>query len=167
MVSSKVGPSGGMSGEPFQDDLIADNERVTAVKIRAGIFIDGIQLVVEGGTSTRELAAHGGNGGTERTVFLDDDEFVTEVSGRYGIFVDSIAIRTNKNTLHKFGGDGGQADYIYQAPEGFEIVGFHGQEGNILPDSPLTAVLDSIGLGDLDETISFIVAIGVILRRRK
>lgn len=132
MASKKLGPSGGSGGAVFTDDLIDTSEKIKSVRVRVtpGIAtIGSVQLIVENGTSTRALNEHGGAIGTVEEFFLDDDEFITEIKGRYGLVVDSIEFETSKQLSHRFGGNGGNADYVYQAPDGFEIVGFHGKAG--------------------------------------
>jgi hypothetical protein len=131
MPSKKLGPSGGSGGAVFTDDLNV-SEKVKSVRVRVtpGLAtISAVQLIVENGTSTRALNEHGGSVGTVEEFFLDDDEFITEIRGRYGLVVDSVEFETSKQLSHRFGGNGGNADYIYQAPDGFEIVGFHGKSG--------------------------------------
>ena len=78
------------------------------------------------------LPRHGvGNGGEEK-LDINREEHIVHISGTYGRFVNSITIKTNQNREVSAGEGGGQGEYTYEAPEGFEIVGFHGRSGEFV-----------------------------------
>lgn len=131
MTTFKNGYSGGTGGEEYTDESVESTSSVTQVRIGAGTLIDSIQMVhkLKNGT-THEFPKHGGSGGDPHVVTLNDNEYITKISGKYGSRVDSITIHTNTQDIGPFGGDGGSADYIYEAPDGYEIIGFHCRAGN-------------------------------------
>jgi hypothetical protein len=55
----------------------------------------------------------------------------------YGQYVDSIRFHTNLRVSPTYGGSGGGADYYYEAPPGWQIVGFYGRSG---------AYIDAVGV---------------------
>jgi hypothetical protein len=140
----KSGPSGGMGGREFVDDVIPPQSKVVEVRIRATQLLDAVQIVHQTGDGARhEFPAHGGGGGEVRVFLLDEGEYITGISGRCGEFVDSIRIHTNKQTSALYGGTGGPTEYHYEAPQGTEVVGFYGRAAQ------------------------YVDAIGVVLRKRQ
>jgi len=87
---------------------------------------------------------------------------------RVEAFVDSIIIETNKQTSQRFGGSGGLADYLYQAPDGYEIIGFNGNTGSFTGEVLALVGFDVTSIPiDLSGFVGpFIVSLGVILRKR-
>ena len=134
--NSYLGPSGGAIGKRemfvIEPKDIFQMQRIRKIIIRAGKYIDGIQIVY--GSKDRELYPgginyskfFGGKGGLEYVFSLDRDEYIVSIYGKYGVFVDSLTIRTNKKTSRKYGGNGGSNSYEYTAPENMEISGFIG-----------------------------------------
>lgn len=132
-----MGPSGGYGGSPFIDS-IPSGAVADSVQIRNGAYIDALQMnlrLLNG--QIQEMDQHGGDGGTAETFSLNDDEHITAISGRYGQYVDSIRFHTNMRVSPTYGGSGGDADYYYAAPPGWQIVGFYGRSG---------AYIDAIGI---------------------
>lgn len=145
MRTFKCGYSGGrrtgddpeeQAGREFSDEATREGSKIVEVRLRHGRLIDSIQLVCEIPDGERhELPAHGGGGGQLSVFTLDRDEFLTGISGTYGASVDTIRLHTNKQTSAPFGGantSGGPANYLYEAPEGYEIVGFWGRSGDMI-----------------------------------
>ena len=133
---SFVGPSGGTGGGNFFDP--EDNQRLARVTIASGDVIDAIQVSREAKDGALvDLDPHGGSGGVGQVLNLADREHITRIDGRFGQFVNSMTITTNLGQKLTFGGAGGDADYTYQAPDGFEISGFAGRAG---------AFIDAIGV---------------------
>ena len=149
MTSIVAGPSGGIGGTPFTDD-IPSNSTVGQLQIRAAAMIDSVQFLHVGlGGGVIASPAHGGLGGELHTIPLGDDRYVASIKGRYGEFVDSLTIKTAPITpvglsekeiiaLHlaakvpTFGGKGGSSRFVYHAPPGYEIAGFCGRSANLV-----------------------------------
>jgi hypothetical protein len=129
----RMGPSGGLGGAPFYDTNVPGNSKVVEVRVRHGSWIDAVQVIHDRG----ELSLHGGSGGRLSRITLAPGEHIRAIGGRYGRFVDSIRIYTNRRSSPIYGGSGGSVDFYYEAPAGFEIVGFLGRSGTYL---------DSIGV---------------------
>lgn len=143
LATALCGPSGGMGGEPFCDDVTPNECRVIAVRIYAGERVHGIQIVHETCDGMQHtFPLHGQARGDCHLFEIAPDEFITTVRGGYDTQVASIYVQTNKQTSPPFGGAGGESAYQYQAPSGTEIVGFCGRADDALH------------------------AIGVVLRRR-
>ena len=128
------GPSGGGGGGPFNDEsLLQAGTRVARVVIRTGALVDSVEIThARPNGSLVDLPHHGGFGGGEQRLDLNIGERITQIDGRYGQLVDSINIRTTQNRVLSGGGDGGVDGYVYQAPPGFEIVGFFGRSGELM-----------------------------------
>jgi hypothetical protein len=127
----RCGPSGGIGGSAFNDEpRLQAGTRVASIELRSGDLIDAIQVTYRRGNGTLDiLDQHGGNGGKEQNFALGAGEHITRVSGDYGNIVHSIRIQTNIPNHVLTGGKEvpGSVDYTYEAPPGFEIVGFHGR----------------------------------------
>lgn len=121
---------GGPGGQYFQDPALAAGTRVAALRVRAGAWIDAIQLVWSGPDGQEyPLVQHGGNGGSPHTFRLEPGEFITALSGRYGHYVDSVQIHTNRRDSPVYGGPGGSVAYRIEAPPERQIAGLAGRSG--------------------------------------
>ncbi|HXT84026.1 MAG TPA: jacalin-like lectin [Verrucomicrobiae bacterium] len=60
---------------------------------------------------------------------LDENEYITKISGRFGGMIDSLEIVTNLGSKKRYGGKGGFADFEYEAPNNYQIIGFYGRSG--------------------------------------
>lgn len=121
----RIGPVGGGGGTDFVD-YVPLGARVTGLQIRYGARVDSIQALL----NTGKLDKHGGNGGTLRELPFGEGEYITAVDIKYGTRIDQIAIRTNKMNYGPFGGSGGWNSFSFEAPAGFQIVGFFGRSGS-------------------------------------
>jgi hypothetical protein len=122
------GYSGGNGGSEFQDDNIPCDARVLQVKVWNGEFIDGVQFVYRSKDGhTQNTPIHGGTGGHLTELNLNEGESIITIQGRSGDYVDSMTLTTDRGRQASFGGGGGSNTYIYQAPQGYEIVGVAGR----------------------------------------
>ena len=134
---TKVGPAGGEGGDEFADMHLPKGARVIGVKIRHGLYIDGIELLYKTAVGKKEgMGWHGGDSGNEETFLLEDGEFITAISGKTGEYVESLSIVTNKRKSKNYGGDGGDKPFNFHK-SGAEVIGFYGRSG---------AFLDQIGI---------------------
>jgi hypothetical protein len=125
-----LGPSGGYGGSPFAD-IVPSGAAATEILIRSGAYVDALQMVLQLPNGQIEyMDRHGGDGGDADTFDLRDGEYITAIGGRYGQYVDSIQFYTNMRISTIYGGSGGDADYYYEAPPGWQIVGFYGRSGD-------------------------------------
>ena len=108
------------------------------VQVSSGSFVYSLQMVLQlpGGQITY-MDKHGGDGGNAATFSLRDGEYINAISGSYGQYVDSIRFHTNLRVSPTYGGNGGDADYYYAAPPGWQIVGLYGRSG---------AYIDAVGV---------------------
>jgi endonuclease/exonuclease/phosphatase family metal-dependent hydrolase len=121
---------GGPHGAPFTDvATVPVGQRVTQVSLRAGARVERVGITFANGTSF----AHGGNGGTERSLTLSAGEHITSVTlqsgqrdGRTRIFY--IRFMTNLGRTLS-GGSATSSTVTYTAPVGWQISGFHGRSG--------------------------------------
>jgi len=120
---AKISPVGGSSGILRNDPVVASVEKVIAVLVSSGLYIDFLQLIVRQNGVPQALAQHGGDGGHLTPFVLADDEYLTGITGRYGWYVYSMTLHTNIRTSKKFGGSGGEREYSIQAGAGEQIVG--------------------------------------------
>lgn len=134
----RVGPSGGPGGQPFADEPgSARNARVTQVRVWSGKAVDSVQMSWMTADGERSGGRHGGTGGRMQVFDVDEGDAIVKMTGRSGDLVDSIQFQTAKGKTSPVFGGGGGADFVYMAPEGFEIAGFFGRRG---------AGLDAIGV---------------------
>jgi hypothetical protein len=125
-----LGPSGGYGGSPFVDS-VPSGAVPSEILIRSGTYVDTLQMVLQLPNGQIEyMDRHGGNGGDADSFDLRDGEYITAIGGRYGQYVDSIQFYTNMRISTIYGGSGGDADYYYEAPPGWQIVGFYGRSGD-------------------------------------
>src|SRR5215469_12421804 len=52
--------------------------------------------------------------------------------GRYGDQANVITIRTTLQTFQPIWTNGGQVEFRYQVPKGFEVIGFMGSSGDFI-----------------------------------
>ncbi len=132
--------AGGSGGTDFVDADVPAGGRIVEVRIRAGEYVDSIQMIYSM-PDGRPLEAprHGGEGGRGVSFRLDQGEYIVGLSGRCGQYVDSVRIHTNKRTSELFGGRGGERDFRIDVPDADDnqATGFIGRSGEYL---------DAIGL---------------------
>ncbi|MFN3334906.1 MAG: jacalin-like lectin [Caldilinea sp.] len=128
MNETKIGVSGGEGGIPVEDYVIPAGARIREVKLTTGWFVDSIQVgYVDAAGAMRALPGIGGHGDEVHSFTLEDDEYLVGISGRSARYLDSIRFHTNKRVSPTYGGEGGEAEYFFLAPEGSEVVGFFGR----------------------------------------
>jgi endonuclease/exonuclease/phosphatase family metal-dependent hydrolase len=121
---------GGPHGTAFTDvGAVAIGGRVAAVSIRTGARVDRVQLARADGVTF----AHGGTGGSAKTLTLGAGEYITKVAmssgkkdGHTRLF--SIAFTTNLGRTVS-GGTTTSDAVTYTAPAGWQIAGFAGRSG--------------------------------------
>ncbi len=130
----RCGYSGGKGGKDFSDDdkikLSENNIKINQIGVKSDKFVDSICITYslnneESVTSER----HGDIKGDLDIFNLDENEYVTKVSGRFGSMIDSLEIVTNLGSKKRYGGKGGFADFEYEAPNNYQIIGFFGRAG--------------------------------------
>jgi predicted flap endonuclease-1-like 5' DNA nuclease len=108
--------------------VIPAGAKVQEIRVNAGLYVDGFQLVyVDAAGVVTELPHLGGKGGWHHTFALDGDEYLTGISGRSGRYIDSLCFHTNKRTMDKVGGSGGDDEFHYEAAVNGEVAGFFGR----------------------------------------
>jgi len=121
-------------GKEFHDGFLPEGKRVAAFVVHSGADFDGLQLIYEDNQGLISSSPFNGTKGGKRTViWLASGEYLTDI---YGVVFDekqisNIIIKTNK-THYNFGGPNGQRKIRISAPEGFEIVGFHGRADRLV-----------------------------------
>jgi hypothetical protein len=118
---------GSTAGTAFED-IGAIGARITRINLRAGWWIDSLQLV----TSTTTFSAHGGTtGGNSVTATVPNNQYLVRIYGVYGDDkIGTIRFVTNTGTVLGPYGTGQEASggsYDYSVPAGNEIVGFSGR----------------------------------------
>ena len=129
------GYAGGGGGSAFADGNIGTGTVVTSVLVRNGSYIDALQLVLQtSGGQTITSPQHGKDGGHLDVFPLSANEYLTSIEGRFGDYVDSMTLVTNTGRRSPaFGGGGGsKGSYVFQVPDGFEIIGFAGRAGDYI-----------------------------------
>jgi hypothetical protein len=127
------GAPGGKGGEPFDSGELRGVEKmgVEKVIIRAGKFVDSIQLVYRGGLVSKRF---GGEGGQEREFLVPPNDYITTVKVWSGWGTDAIQFETELGIISpRFGGPGGKAR-IEAAGPGSQLVGIKGRCGKLVDE---------------------------------
>jgi endonuclease/exonuclease/phosphatase family metal-dependent hydrolase len=124
---------GGPHGTSYSDvNAVPANPVVRAIGLRAGRRVDQVNIALTSGASF----VHGGTGGTAQSLTLANGEFVTRaelrantVSGRTRIFWVRFTTSSGRAIT---GGTASGSSATFNAPSGWQIVGFHGRSGTEL-----------------------------------
>lgn len=128
MEQMQLGPAGGNGGKPFERYNIPDGARLTAIHVYTEWVINAIRFdYIDADGAAGGRPPIGGLGGEHHVFYLDEDEYVTGINGRAGWYIDSIQFRTNKRRSPLYGGSGGDRDYSFDAPAGYEVAGLFGR----------------------------------------
>lgn len=119
---AEISPTGG-SGGMLRKDPAAGVQRVIAVLVSAGVFVDMLQLIVRHKGSSAALVQHGGYGGHMTPFVLADNEYLTGISGRSSLYINSITLHTNMRESQRFGGGTGEREFSINANTNEQIVG--------------------------------------------
>ena len=122
---------GGPHGDYFTDmGAVPAAARVRTVSLRSGSRIDQVGLTLENGATL----AHGGSGGTSKSLVLGDNEYVTSATlceGSYQGHTRIFSAQFATNLGHTLAGGSTTADCVTRtAPDGWQIAGFHGRSGD-------------------------------------
>lgn len=122
---------GGPHGNYYTDiNSVPAAARATVVSLRAGSRVDQVGLTLANGT----VLAHGGTGGTAKSLTLGSSEYVTSVKLCQGKYNDTTRIfyalftTSAGNTLA--GGTTTSECVTRTAPSGWQVAGFHGRSGD-------------------------------------
>lgn len=141
---------GGDGGERFSDleeDLSFaelkqkyESVAVSEVKLWAGNWVDKLQMIWE----TEPLPERGGSGGNSSSLKIEAGDYLKAIEvtltkpKRLGpislatSYLSSIRLRTNKGKTMSGGTTGDLGTFKLEAPENFQIVGFHGRSGKYI-----------------------------------
>jgi hypothetical protein len=136
-VNGPSGGSGGNSGDTDSDEgFLQPGTRVARVVLshdNSHNAVEGIQFThVRHDGTLLDLPHHGGFGGDQQDFDLVSNEHIVQISGTYDRFVNSITVATDIGHQLTVGNPVGAGAYTYQAPPGFEIVGFFGRSGTLV-----------------------------------
>jgi endonuclease/exonuclease/phosphatase family metal-dependent hydrolase len=124
---------GGPHGTSYNDvNLITSAPVVTQIGIRSEDRVDQVNLSLSDGTTF----THGGTGGTAQSLTMEAGEYISEVTLNSGKEDDHtrifyISFMTNQGRSLS-GGSTTDTTQTFTAPEGWQIVGFHGRAGTEL-----------------------------------
>jgi hypothetical protein len=122
---------GGTGGTGFNDvTQVTDSTNISGIGMRAGSRIDQLALSFDDGT----VLSHGGSGGTQYSLTLEEGECLTslelctgENNGSTRIFYAAFTTSLDR----KLSGGTTTDDCVQiEAPEGWQIKGFHGRAGD-------------------------------------
>ena len=74
MSRTIFGPSGGIGGQPFDDEPYLEHARLSEIHVWSGYAINAIQLLLDIDGDAVESRKHGGRGGSIGTLRFDDGE---------------------------------------------------------------------------------------------
>jgi len=125
---------GGPHGTSYNDvnQITANDPVVSEIGFCAGSRVDQVNLTLSDGTTF----THGGTGGTAQSLSMESGEYVNEVTmcsgekdGHTRIFYISFTTNLGRSIS---GGTTTTTTVTYTAPDGWQIVGFHGRSGTEL-----------------------------------
>ncbi|POM59219.1 hypothetical protein PHPALM_32084, partial [Phytophthora palmivora] len=124
---------GGPHGTEFSDEaLVVAGETISFITIRAGDRVDGISLGVS--SPTPKTFTHGGTGGTDHTLILGMGEYITSMEahwdkkdGHTRIFYLNFGTNAGNSVS---GGTQTASTGSVTAPEGYQLAGFYGRDGD-------------------------------------
>ncbi len=144
----RAGPSGGVGGNPFDTRALSPGQRITGVNVRTTPtrpptlgHVNGIGINVDGKPFELFYRASGSN--IDNGHDLPGGYFISRLEGYYREWIFQLSwTMSNGKSSKTFGPFGvpparsggapfsGARSFIYEAPPGWEIIGFHGRYGS-------------------------------------
>lgn len=124
---TSVGPWGGSGGSAYSIYPFASSDKIYAIGVRAGAYVDGLLVWYIRTNGTLYSYSVGGTGGAFYFQPFSATERITAIAGRSGKYLDRLTIYTNQKSF-SYGGNGGSAFYAGTAA-GTQILGFYGGAG--------------------------------------
>jgi hypothetical protein len=124
---------GGANGTAYNDVmLLPENPAVKSLSLRSGVRVDKVEITLSNGY----IFSHGGNGGHEKSLLFTDNEYLTSLfacSGKKDGDTQIFHARFTTNLGRTLaGGVITPTCSTFNAPNGWQIVGFHGRSGDEL-----------------------------------
>ena len=122
---------GGPHGDYYTDlDSVPAAGRASVVSMRSGSRVDQVGLTL----STGAALAHGGTGGTAKSLTLGSGEYVTSVKlceGKYNNTTRIFYAQFTTSTGNTLAGGTTTSDCVTRtAPSGWQVAGFQGRSGD-------------------------------------
>jgi len=122
---------GGPHGDYYTDiDAVPAAGRASVISMRSGSRVDQVGLTL----STGAVLAHGGTGGTAKSLTLGSGEYVTSVKLCEGKYNDTTRIfyaQFTTSTGNTLAGGATTSDCVTRtAPSGWQVAGFQGRSGD-------------------------------------
>jgi hypothetical protein len=121
----------------FDDtEIIKDkfNYRLCEIKIYHDYnkYIVGIQVYYEMDGKKISAGSHVGDKNSKSETFIiNDNEHIVKAVIRSGEWIDQISLQTDAGRVFTVGGNGGSAT-TFEAPKGFQLIGFGGSTSTYL-----------------------------------
>jgi hypothetical protein len=138
---------GGPHGTSFNDvSLLPASPVVHELKLRSGSRVDRVETVLSNGYPF----GHGGTGGDEQTLTLADAEYLTSAhlcAGKHNDTTRIFSARFETSDGRSLSGGSSTSDCVtYSAPDGWQIVAFHGRSGDEIDKlgvvyAPITSIV--------------------------
>jgi hypothetical protein len=122
-----IGPWGGGGGGAYYIYPTGSYDRIYAVAMRAGAYVDALIIWYVRPDGTLYSYYKGGSGGSYYIQYLSSSEYISAIGGRSGSYIDRLTIYTNYKSF-SYGGNGGSPFYAGVA-YGDQILGFFGGSG--------------------------------------
>ena len=123
---TSVGPWGGGGGSGFSIYPTASTDKIYAIAIRSGAYVDALSVWYIRTNGTLYSYSVGGTGGSFYFQAFSPTERITAFAGRSGAYLDRLTIYTNYKSF-SYGGNGGSA--FYAGAGANQILGFYGGSG--------------------------------------
>lgn len=141
------GAAQGSGAQQFKDDNVLASWNVTSINVWSGKLVNALQVVFKDDKGTEVDGPVDGGTDAALTPFVisaDEGEYLQKITGNCGDALDSLVLTTNQRSSIRFGGTGGPNPYTFEAPDGYEIVGFWGTHGQYQPENK--DVIGQIGI---------------------
>ncbi|KAG3233875.1 hypothetical protein PI124_g21060 [Phytophthora idaei] len=129
---------GGAHGKKFSDiELVSPGQTVHSITIRSNDRVDSVCLDVTDRSGQRSDLCHGGNGGDEEILPLAEGEYITGIQMHWNKRLRKsrvVYVKFTTNMEREIDGgtpiDKTDKQRKDDAPEGYQLGGFHGYSGN-------------------------------------
>lgn len=103
-------------------------KRVTGYTYGDGLYFSGLQITYEVAGQEIDGPRYVTNDKWPKPLNLAEDEVISEMGVQHGEITDQLWMKTSKGQRMEWGGLGG-SEQIWKMPEGFELMGFSGDQG--------------------------------------
>mmetsp|Transcript_4189 Transcript_4189/g.5803 ORF Transcript_4189/g.5803 Transcript_4189/m.5803 type:complete len:636 (+) Transcript_4189:54-1961(+) len=121
----------GSNSQALADSISSGNARISSITgytYGNGLYFSGIQIIYEVDGQLIPGPEYVTDKSWPKTLTLESGEKIVEMGLQHGEIVDQLWVLTSKGRREDWGGLGG-IEQIWQIPDGYELIGFSGNQG--------------------------------------